>query len=240
MTGGPALLTGEAAVAAFLLAGRGTKETDQTVGLHFECSGPIRRIMAFGRNDGGIRGHAGDPKARWEGSLNDGKGTGMLTVSRFQDFSRKIYSSSVEFRKQSIAKNIEEFTGRSEQIQVFIHLGPFTEAATGIFGLLFEAMPGAGAAETDGLLDWVEHNSLPARLSAGEYMNTLPGMEVLFRGRMHFFCDCSQEKVERMIQGVGEEEARAVLDERGEIEVICEFCREKYTLGQTDLERIFC
>lgn len=240
MAPGPALLTGEAAVAAFLLASRGTKGAQQVVGLHFECSGPVDRLMAFGTHDGGIRGYVGQPRAEWEGSLMDGKGVGMLTVNRFQDFSTKIYSSTVEFRHQSIARNIEEFIGRSEQVQVFLFLGPFsTGQGTGIYGLLLEAMPGADADKTDALLEWVQSHQLDARLSSGESIDPLPDAEELLRGEIKHFCDCSQSKIEGVLFNMGKEDALAILAEHGCIEVTCEFCMEKYVVDGSDVERIF-
>lgn len=251
MDAGPALLIGEAAVAAFLLAARGTKEDDQTVGLHFECDGPVRRLMSFGRFDGGIRGYTPEAKTDWPGSLMDGKGSGTLNVSLFRQQSRKVYASSVEFRNQSIARNIEEFLGKSEQVQVFVELGPFADDGSrtsffpgpislqhaGIYGSLFEAMPTATADDTDRLLDFLKEHSVLDLLRRQGILPELPGR--LAEGRLFHYCDCSREKVERLIIGMGREEADALIAEQGKIEITCEFCREKYLFEESDLERIF-
>lgn len=240
MSSGPALLAGEAAMAAFLLASRGTKTAHQVVGLHFECTGPIERLMAFGDHEGGIRAYAGQPQAEWEGSLTDGKATGTLTVNRFRDHSTKIYTSTVEFRNQPIARNVEEFIGRSEQVQVFLFLGPFSAPeGTGIYGLLFEAMPGADSSKTDALLEWIAHHRLDARLAASESVDPLPGGEELLRGELRHFCDCSRQKIEAVLRDMGREESEAILAEQGQIEVTCEFCMEKYVLTPDDVKRIF-
>jgi len=36
---------------------------------------------------------------------------------------------------------------------------------------------------------------------------------------------------------IGSEEARGVLDERGEMEVVCEFCGERYVFDREETER---
>lgn len=247
MTVGPALLIGEAAMAAFLLAARGTKEEDQTVGLHFECTGPVRRLISSGRFDGGIRGYTPEARADWQGSLMDGKGSGTLNVSLFREHSQKVYASSVEFRNQSIARNIEEFLARSEQVQVFVELGPFTDIGTplfpepislqhtGISGYLFEALPGATADDTDRLLEFLKSGMDLLRQRG--ILPEVPG--ILSEGRMFHYCDCSKEKVERLIISMGREEADALIVEQGMIEVTCAFCQEKYRFGGSEVKKIF-
>ncbi len=251
MAAGTAILVGEAAVAAFLLAARGTKEVDQTVGLHFECEGPVRRLMASGRFDGGLRGYSPEPRIEWSGSLMDGKASGTLNVSLFRDRARKVYASSVPFRNQPIARNIEEFLARSEQQQVFVELGPFSEDGAvesfypgpislqqaGIYGSLFEALPEATADDTDRLLDFLKDTSFVEALRHNGRLPELPGK--LAEGSLFHYCECSREKVEAVIAAMGKREAEALLAEQGKIEITCEFCCEKYQFGQSDLERIF-
>ena len=54
-----------------------------------------------------------------------------------------------------------------------------------------------------------------------------------------FACTCSRERVRNMILGLGRDEAQSILEERGEIEVGCEFCGRQYRFDPIDAAQIF-
>jgi len=54
-----------------------------------------------------------------------------------------------------------------------------------------------------------------------------------------FACTCSRERVGKMIRGLGREEAQSILEERGEIEVGCDFCGQQYRFDAVDAAQIF-
>ncbi len=54
-----------------------------------------------------------------------------------------------------------------------------------------------------------------------------------------FACTCSRERVSSMIRSLGEEEARSILEERGDIEVACDFCGRQYRFDAVDATQIF-
>jgi len=54
-----------------------------------------------------------------------------------------------------------------------------------------------------------------------------------------FACTCSRERVARMIQGLGEIEAKEILAERGLIMVDCEFCGANYRFDAVDAVQLF-
>jgi molecular chaperone Hsp33 len=54
-----------------------------------------------------------------------------------------------------------------------------------------------------------------------------------------FACTCSRERVAGMIRGLGREEAESILEERGEIDVSCDFCGKHYGFDAVDAARIF-
>ncbi len=54
-----------------------------------------------------------------------------------------------------------------------------------------------------------------------------------------FACTCSRERVGRMIQGLGEVEAKEILAERGVIMVDCEFCGANYRFDAIDAAQLF-
>jgi len=54
-----------------------------------------------------------------------------------------------------------------------------------------------------------------------------------------FACNCSRERVGRMIQGLGREEVEEILTERGDVEVACEFCGVQYRFDPVDAAQLF-
>jgi molecular chaperone Hsp33 len=84
-----------------------------------------------------------------------------------------------------------------------------------------------------------------------EELRTLSDLEILRRlfneddlrlfepSPVYFRCRCSRERVAGMLQGLGESETRAVLAERGEVEVRCDFCNRAYLFDAVDVERLF-
>jgi molecular chaperone Hsp33 len=54
-----------------------------------------------------------------------------------------------------------------------------------------------------------------------------------------FECKCSRERVRRMIEGLGVDEARDIVREQGQIEVGCDFCGMAYRFDAIDTEQIF-
>ena len=55
----------------------------------------------------------------------------------------------------------------------------------------------------------------------------------------HFSCTCSRARVSKMLLGLGADEASSILQERGEIEVGCDFCGQQYRFDGVDVARMF-
>ncbi len=54
-----------------------------------------------------------------------------------------------------------------------------------------------------------------------------------------FRCGCSRERVEAMLRSLGEAEIESILNERGEVEVRCEFCNKAEAFDRVDAEHLF-
>ncbi len=54
-----------------------------------------------------------------------------------------------------------------------------------------------------------------------------------------FACNCSRERVGKMIVGLGVDEAQSILAERADIEVACEFCGVQYRFDPVDAALLF-
>jgi len=54
-----------------------------------------------------------------------------------------------------------------------------------------------------------------------------------------FACSCSRERVRGMLRGLGREEVQSILDERGDVEIGCEFCGTQYRFDAVDVGDVF-
>ena len=54
-----------------------------------------------------------------------------------------------------------------------------------------------------------------------------------------FACSCSRDRVSTMLKGLGEEEVQGIIDERGSVEVGCEFCGQQYRYDAVDAAQLF-
>ena len=54
-----------------------------------------------------------------------------------------------------------------------------------------------------------------------------------------FACTCSRERVANMIRSLGRDEADGIVEERGEIEVGCDFCGKQYRFDAVDSVQLF-
>ena len=53
-----------------------------------------------------------------------------------------------------------------------------------------------------------------------------------------YYCNCSKERVRKVLKSVGAAELEAIIKEDGKAELDCHFCSEKYLFGKAELEEI--
>ena len=54
-----------------------------------------------------------------------------------------------------------------------------------------------------------------------------------------FACSCSAERVRNMLRNLGRDEAESILEERGDIEIGCDFCGTQYRFDPVDVGALF-
>ncbi len=243
-------LLGEAILGSFFLVGHSYKQEGLTVSIQAECEGPVKRLIAFASSAGGVRAYPGVADAEWEGDLYAGKGAGLFTVNRCREQKEKVYSSTVAMREGSLARNIQDFMSRSDQVQGFCRIQSDLEGeGPRVSGYLFQALPDAGADDIDAVLDLLNERP-PADVigdlvdESGGRMSPMPArgresVRVLRTGIFYQECDCSRDKIENMLFLLGREEVDDVLAKEGKVEVFCEFCRKRYNFTEQDVAQLF-
>lgn len=235
---------GEVLAASALLTGN--IKLDGALSVELKSSGALRLLFAECTDRGRLRG-----LARWNEplpeplALNALPDAGMaITIGNVERGQR--YQGLVDLQHAGVAEALENYFIQSEQLPARILL-----AANDVYavGLMLQKMPDEGghhAAEDDDAWNRIVH--ITATLGAEELLATTPEQLLyrlyheesvrLFEPRsLAFGCSCSRERVSGMLRSLGRDEVEAALAAHGdEIEVICEFCAQRYHFDRIDAE----
>ncbi|ABC37947.1 Hsp33 family molecular chaperone HslO [Burkholderia thailandensis] len=151
----------------------------------------------------------------------------------------------------SIADVLEHYMRHSEQLDTRLWLAADQDRAVGV---LLQKLPGDGGIvprveETD-TDTWERVCTLGGTLSSKELLEVEP--ETVFRRLFwqenvqhfeptatRFQCTCSREKVGGMLRMLGRVEIDGVIEERGHVEIHCEFCNQRYEFDPVDVVQLF-
>jgi molecular chaperone Hsp33 len=241
-------LTGGALMAALMKEG-------QRLALKFEADGPLKKIIVEAEYTGTVRGFVGAPDI--DVLIRDGKldvkgalgRNGFLTVIKDIGLKEQPYSGIVQLRTGGIAEDIAFYFTESEQIPSAVGLGVFVEPQgniTAAGGYLIQTLPPSDEAMVDKLVARLEDMpTVTQNLRAGKSPEEM--LEMIFEGIPYHIlekkeivlaCTCHREKIERILISLGAKEIAAMIDEQGEAEVTCEFCRTQYHFTRAELERL--
>jgi len=181
-------------------------------------------------------------------------GTGNLTVTLETDDGSQRYQGIVPLSGQRLGESLQVYFENSEQLPTRLWLHADASSAS---GMLLQKLPGAEGlpgADTVPAADiddaWRRVQLIGETLTPDE-LRTLADEEILHRlfneddvrlfepAPVYFRCRCSRERVGSMLQGLGEAETRSVLEERGEVEVRCDFCNRAYLFDAVDVAQLF-
>jgi molecular chaperone Hsp33 len=240
-------LTGGALMASLL-------KRDQRLAIKVEGNGPLKKIIVEADSDGAVRGFVGNPGADlppW-GDKIDVSGVvgkeGLLTV--IKDLGAKEpYSGVVKIRTGEIAEDLAHYFAESEQIPTAMGLGVFVEP-TGTIGtaggFLIQTLPPPDDAMINRLIECLGRMEPVTRnYRNGHTPETLLEMiladipfHVLEKKPLSLRCTCNRTRIERVIISLGPAEMAAMIEDPGEAEVTCEFCRTTYHFDRKALEML--
>jgi molecular chaperone Hsp33 len=249
---------GEAVAASVLLAA--TLKFDGTLSLQLQGQGPMHLMLAQCSSELGVRAVARYREAHEERDLAALSGEGNLTVTLENDDLSQRYQGVVPLSGERLADCLREYFEASEQLPTRLWLHATEKGAS---GLLLQRLSDDSVQARAGLDRQVE---LPApeeiedawrRVQLlgdtlrAEELQSLSDREILRRlfheddvrlfesSPVYFRCRCSRERVVGMLRGLGADEIRSVLAERGEVEVRCDFCNRAYRFDPVDVEKLF-
>lgn len=157
---------------------------------------------------------------------------------------------------QKVSEVLEHYMLQSEQLDTKLVLAADDTTAA---GLLIQRLPVEGELnlagkrnEDDiGLSEAFERVAMLAATLTRDELLELPPERILHRlfweetlrvfepMTPRFACSCSRERVGEMLKTLGREESVSLIEERGEVEVGCQFCGQHYRFDAVDVGEMF-
>jgi len=236
-------LMGELCAAAVLLAA--TLKLKGAMVLQIHGKGAVKLLVVECSGDLELRA-----TAKWEGDLSHGTlqelvGDGRFVITLDPKDGNQAYQGIVALEGDSIAEILQNYMTRSEQLETRLWLAADGRSAS---GMLLQKLPEREASRDEDawgrathLADTLKPEEL-LQLPAGELVHRLYHEEDirLFDAQpVVFRCTCSRDNVAQMLRMLGRAEVDAILAERDNIEVHCEFCNERYVFDRVDADAAF-
>ena len=157
---------------------------------------------------------------------------------------------------QQVSQVLDHYMLQSEQLDTRLVLAADDTVAA---GLLIQRLPVEGEGnlagrrneDAIGLSEAYNRIAMLAATLTREELLTLQPQQILHRlfweetvrvfepQHPRFACTCSRERVQNMLRGLGPEESLGLIEERGLVEVGCEFCGLQYRFDAVDVGEMF-
>ena len=232
---------GEALTAAVLLSA--TIKHSGSLILQIRGEGPIHLLVVQATPQGTVRGLAQWSREASDTTLSGVFGDAQMAITLEAPNRRERYQSLIPLEGDTLAQALEAYFTRSEQLPTRLWL---TANANTTAGLLLQRLPHENVDDEN----WQRASLLLNTLTTDELVD-LEAETLLYRlfheeeprlfdpSPIHFHCDCSRERVEKLVQSLGQDEATTILEEQGKIQITCEFCNASYTLDAIDVEQLY-
>lgn len=208
--------------------------------LQAQGNGAIKTLVAQATHNRKIRGLIRSDEQVTAGSLEDMFGNGNLVLTIKPEHADP-YQGIIALQGKNLATALEDYFVQSEQLKTRLWLFANNTQAV---GFLLQELPG-----NNDPTNW-EHIEILANTITEQELMTLDCQQILYRlfheesvrlfdaEPVGFECVCSQTKIETTLKSLGSKELYDILEERGNIEVDCEFCNTRYLFDKIDVTRL--
>jgi molecular chaperone Hsp33 len=231
---------------------------DAAMTLQTQSDGPVRMVVAD-LDEGRIRGLAHYDESRVGNAREEellGKGSLAFTIDPGGDMER--YQGIVDVDGASLVPAALRYFERSEQLPTLVRVAVGQAYTPGEHGLTWRAggimvqrlatEGGAAGLQPMDEDDWTRLELLMETVSDDELIDpTLPPADLAYRlfnedgvraftpMPLAFGCRCSRDRVESILKSYRRDEVGDLLDENGQLSVVCEFCNSNYLFNLDDI-----
>lgn len=228
-------------------------DTDRMT-LTIKGGGPIGRIVVTAKPNGEVKGYVDHPSIvlplKANGKLDVASAVGTNgTVRVIRDTGLKEpYIGEVEIQTGEIGEDMAYYFGTSEQIPSVVGLGVLVTGNNTVEvsgGFLIQLLPFAKEetisyiedrltkikSVTDLLMDNYSAEALISAFFENDY-------KVMQKTPLAFNCDCSKERLERVMISLGKDELNDIIAENKPVDIQCSFCKSNYRFEIDEIRKL--
>jgi molecular chaperone Hsp33 len=183
------------------------------------------------------------------GKLNVGKAVGDGFIHVTKDLQVKnMFTSSAQIQTGEIAEDFAYYFTASEQIPSAVGLGVLVNDDNTIIssgGFILQVMPGCKEEtlikiekilkDIKPVSQMIEEGYTPEKIVqeiTGDDHQLLEELD------LKYSCNCHRERFEKGLLSLGTAELQKLIEEDDDVEVVCQFCAEKYIFDNNDLNNL--
>lgn len=235
------------------------KDTEDYLTVQMNGKGPMGTLISVVRREAftsKVKVCADDPHVeiplKPNGKIDVGGAVGQngfLNIINKNEVTDTNYNGLVPIVTGEIGEDFTEYFAKSQQKPTVIALGVLVnkDGVKAAGGYMIQLMPDAteedivaiekaleNAPSISQMID--ENKSLEeiARIVTGDENIMILAQEL----DMKYECDCSLEKFERGLISIGKEELEKIIEEDGQANIVCNFCKKEYNFDKNDLEEL--
>ncbi|MBR0105956.1 MAG: Hsp33 family molecular chaperone HslO [Lachnospiraceae bacterium] len=241
-------------LSAAAMMGAMMKGDEDVLTIRIKSDGPAEGILVTADSRGNVKGYVHNPHVliplKRRGKLDVGGAVAPGTLSVTKDLGLKEpYTGQCELQTGEIGDDLAYYFMTSEQTPSAVGLGVLVDTDCTVKqagGFIIQLMPFA----KDDIVDRLEARlaeigSVTSLMEEGmgpeEILERLLGdMDLQINDTMpaRFFCDCSRERITRVLGAVSMKDLREMIADGEPIEVKCDFCGAAYRFGVDELKEL--
>lgn len=174
---------------------------------------------------------------------------GFLNIINKNEVTDTNYTGLVPIVTGEIAEDFTEYFAKSQQKPTVIALGVLVnkDGVQAAGGYMIQLMPDATEEDIVAIEKALENapsisQMIDENKSLEEIARTVTGDEdIMILAQeldMKYECDCCTEKFERGLISIGKEELAKIIEEDGQANIVCNFCKKEYNFDKEDLEEL--
>lgn len=231
------------------------KGEQDSLTLQVKGDGPMQGLIVTADSRGMVKGYPEVADvilpANALGKLDVGGAVGRGTLSVIRDMGLKEpYVGQTLLQTGEIAEDLTYYFAASEQVPSSVGLGVLMNRDNTVKqagGFILQLMPFAG----ENVIGRLEENlsrtqPVTAMLDEGRTPEQI--LELLLEGldpvvtdtvETAFSCNCSKNKIEKVLISLGRQEIQDMIEEGQEVEVSCHFCNTQYRFSVEELKELY-
>lgn len=229
------------------------KNDSDVLTLQIRGDGPLGGITVTADSRANVKGYVNNPDVMLpakNGKLDVGGAIGIGLLQVIKDMGLKEpYVGQTILVSSEIAEDLTYYFANSEQVPSSVGLGVLmnhdnTVRCAG--GFIIQLMPFASEdtisrleqslKDVTSVTELLDKGYTPEQLLQ-ELVGEL-GLEIADTVPTRFYCDCSKEKVEKVVASIGKKDLQEMIDDGEDIEVKCHFCDAAYNYTIEELKEI--